>query len=211
MGRVAKYKKVKKFDLYDQNINDKVNKPTKRKQKDALPHSFRRLKYQQEQLKRLQEQRSNDRNQNRNRDQKVGKTPSAPLVPKTEVPVPEGAIDQPTKANSKSQEDEETKYQQSSVVKFEGKRDDESFRQFEKRLAKQAREASSDIKTRKRARSNYLRHRKEKKREKKKNKKEEQALDNKEHRFDSFEFGSVVDRPPSLRAAPKMKKRSSSN
>ena len=32
-------------------------------------------------------------------------------------------------------------------------------------------------------------------------------MDNKEYRFDSFEFGSVVDRPPSLRAAPKIKKR----
>lgn len=53
----------------------------------------------------------------------------------------------------------------------------------------------------------YLRHRKEKKRDKKKAKKEEKELDAKETRMETIAFGDIVDRPPTLQAAPKMKKK----
>jgi hypothetical protein len=57
MGRVAKYKKVKKFDLHDQKIDDAVNKPSKRKEANSLPHSFRAMKYQKELMLRAEARR----------------------------------------------------------------------------------------------------------------------------------------------------------
>uniref|UniRef100_A0A7S4IRL1 Uncharacterized protein n=1 Tax=Vannella robusta TaxID=1487602 RepID=A0A7S4IRL1_9EUKA len=169
MGRVAKYKKVKKFDLYDEKTNSLADKPSRKKDKTKLPNSFRTMKYQKERAERIERIRA---------QQRITKEKE-----KTKVEKPE------------------------NDTMFEGKRDDESFRDFNKRLTEETREALSGIRTRKRMRSNYMRHRKEKKREKKKKKKEEKELDAKETRRDVVGFGEIVDRPPILQIAPKMKKR----
>lgn len=53
MGRVAKYKKVKKFDLHNEK-NDSFDKPPKKKDKVKLPNSFRTMKYQKEKMERIE-------------------------------------------------------------------------------------------------------------------------------------------------------------
>lgn len=54
MGRVAKYKKVKKFDLYNEK-SDNTGRAPKRKDSNKLPNSFRLMKYQKDQMLKREE------------------------------------------------------------------------------------------------------------------------------------------------------------
>ena len=76
MGRVARYKKVKKFDLFDEKKQE-GNKPARIKERSKLPHSFRTMKYQKDQMLKYEAIQ---------KQKKLAKESKKPIVDDDDVP-----------------------------------------------------------------------------------------------------------------------------
>lgn len=83
MGRVAKYKKVKKFDLHNEK-SDAFDRAPRKKDKVKVPNSFRTMKMQKDRMERIERLRTLKKHEQQNKS-KESKEISTPPKPKIQV------------------------------------------------------------------------------------------------------------------------------
>mmetsp|Transcript_2202 Transcript_2202/g.7897 ORF Transcript_2202/g.7897 Transcript_2202/m.7897 type:complete len:268 (+) Transcript_2202:22-825(+) len=213
MGRVAKYKKLKKFDLH-RNGESGWDAPLKSRDK-SIPRSVRKIQRTKEIMRQVEKERSR-----RGRGKKGtilinrgNMEANPPPTAVTESAKGKGREEVGGAAQEKAEKAEKAPSAAKAKemkVKTVTMRKNETFSDFTKRLSAATRSDLDDINSKKVSRSRFWQVRAEKKK-KKRNRRANEMQEEQKLGFgklkDKVEFGDVAEAPPTIATVPKNRKK----